>query len=401
MAQTRKTGKKRGGLFYKPRYRKASSPAGALGAIITLVIVVLSVTLTSQMLSAVLHGTGSASRSAESGSANASIMDRFDSYITNKTSAALEGMVVIQKHYWLSDDDLIAPEPNVNNYGTTTNPADMQQVLDRAEKLLGVTDTAFSTDVELYPGSEIVYYLDETIMVITWKQEIHGAAYTMSEVKIADPSQFRRFLADGTFGSDKQYTTTAMAISVNAVTASSGDFYKFRERGVIVYNGKVYRANSLVDTCFIDDKGDLIFSRIGEINDMETAQRYVDENNIRFSLAFGPVLVDNGEVVEMPEKYPNGELKKRYSRAGLGQLGELHYLLVAANLIPNAEVGTPTVARFAEQMQAFGCQKAYNLDGGQTAVIVTGDQLINRPDYGEQRLISDIIYFATALPEEE
>lgn len=192
-----------------------------------------------------------------------------------------------------------------------------------------------------------------------------------------------------------------MAISVNAVTASSGDFYKFRERGVIVYNGKVYRANSLVDTCFIDDKGDLIFSRIGEINDMESAQRYVDENNIRFSLAFGPVLVDNGEVVEMPEKYPNGELNKRYSRAGLGQLGELHYLLVAANLIPNAEVGTPTVARFAEQMQAFGCQKAYNLDGGQTAVIVTGDQLINRPDYGEQRLISDIIYFATALPEEE
>ena len=42
---------------------------------------------------------------------------------------------------------------------------------------------------------------------------------------------------------------------------------------------------------------------------------------------------------------------------------------------------------------------AYCLDGGQTAAIVMGDQLINRPVYGQQRKISDIIYFATAMPE--
>ena len=42
---------------------------------------------------------------------------------------------------------------------------------------------------------------------------------------------------------------------------------------------------------------------------------------------------------------------------------------------------------------------AYCLDGGQTAAIVMNDQLINRPVYGEQRKISDIIYFATAVPE--
>ena len=59
------------------------------------------------------------------------------------------------------------------------------------------------------------------------------------------------------------------------------------------------------------------------------------------------------------------------------------------------------MAEFAGQMQAFGAEQAYALDGGQTAVIVTGDKLINRPSYGYQRAISDIIYFATALPDGE
>jgi exopolysaccharide biosynthesis protein len=57
------------------------------------------------------------------------------------------------------------------------------------------------------------------------------------------------------------------------------------------------------------------------------------------------------------------------------------------------------MAEFGRQLQAFGAEKAYALDGGQTAVIVTNDTLINRPSYVRQRQISDIIYFATALPD--
>ena len=42
---------------------------------------------------------------------------------------------------------------------------------------------------------------------------------------------------------------------------------------------------------------------------------------------------------------------------------------------------------------------AYALDGGQTATIVTGNERMNDVDYGGERDISDIIYFATAIPE--
>ena len=54
---------------------------------------------------------------------------------------------------------------------------------------------------------------------------------------------------------------------------------------------------------------------------------------------------------------------------------------------------------FAKNIEATGCRMAYSLDGGQTAAIVMNDQLINRPVYGTQRKISDIIYFATAVPD--
>ena len=43
-----------------------------------------------------------------------------------------------------------------------------------------------------------------------------------------------------------------------------------------------------------------------------------------------------------------------------------------------------------------GCWKAYALDGGQTATTVFGGQLINPVQFGQEKEISDVIYFASA-----
>ena len=123
----------------------------------------------------------------------------------------------------------------------------------------------------------------------------------------------------------------------------------------------------------------------------------MDENDIQFSLAFGPILVDNYQLVEH-EWYGVGEILDEYARAALCQMDELHYIVVTANG-EGTHYKVPDVATFAEHISATGCKMAYCLDGGQTAAIVMNDQLINRPVYGEQRKISDIIYFATAVPD--
>ncbi len=345
---------------------------------------------------ALLH-VGVPGSASQSEPASLAMADRYDMYMTNVISNALDGVLDIEKVYWLNDDDMIAPEPDQSKFGKTTDPATMGEFLKEAQDLLGGQQTLFTTETELFEGSEVTYYLDETIMSITWKQVEHNAIYTISEVKIAHPSQLRRFVADGVYGSDKQYLTTEMAATVNAVTASSGDFYKFRPYGISVYNREVYRYDSRVDTCFFTDAGEMLFVRAGELSGKDAIDAYVEENNVRFSLAFGPILIDHYELVTT-YSYPIGEIENHYPRAAICYMGELHYLLVACNQEDNLK-NVPTIHRLAETLQSFGCEKAYTLDGGQTAVIVTNDELINRPSYGYQRTLSDIVYFATAIPD--
>ena len=261
----------------------------AAGVLITLLFVLLLVT-----------SVGNPGSSAQTEVPGAAILDKFDMFMTNAISDSLDGVLSIEKVYWLNDDDLVAPKPDQSLFGEMDEAIDMKPVLEDAKDLIHGDRLYFDpATTSLMPGTDVLYYHDETILVITWKEVHDKSVYTFSEVFIAHPSQFRRFLAGGEYGSEKQFITTEMASSVNAVLASSGDFYRFRNYGTIVYDGQVQRIRSnQVDTCFIDDKGDLIFTYAGEITDKDEAQKFVDENNIRFSMAFGPVLVDNGERCE-------------------------------------------------------------------------------------------------------
>lgn len=379
------------------KFEKKRKKHSVLQILLTLVLSAASLCAMAFGLRWALLHVGVPGTTTQSEAASLAMMDRYDMYMTNVISNALDGVLDIEKVYWLNDDDMIAPEPDQEKFGKTNDPATMQAFLEEAEELLDGQQTLFTTETELFEGSEVTYYLDETIMSITWKQVMHNSIYTISEVKIAHPSQLRRFVADGVYGSDKQYRTTEMAATVNAVTASSGDFYKFRPYGISVYNREVYRYDSRVDTCFINDSGEMLFVRAGELSGKEAIEAYVKENNVRFSLAFGPILVEDYQVVPT-YSYPVGEVENRYPRAAICGMGELHYLLVACNQEDNLK-NVATIELFAESLQSLGCEKAYALDGGQTAVIVTNDELINRPSYGYQRTLSDIVYFATAVPD--
>ena len=360
-------------------------------------LAIISMVLTCALLGMVVLGKSDPGKTEQKSSVDLALMDRYDMVMTNVVSDALDGVLSIEKVYWLNDDELIAPEPNQANFGETSDPSTLGWLLEEASDILDGQELLFHTKIWLPWGEKVMYYLDETIFAITWKQIINEMVYTISEIKIADPSQFRRFLAGGEYGSDKQFTTTEMAATVNAVVASSGDFYKFRQLGTIVYDGVVRRINSeQVDTCFINDKGQLLFTYAGEITDLETAQKFVDDNNIRFSLAFGPILIDNYEKNRI-WSYKLGEIKEDFPRAALCEKDDLHYILVTVNEQGSLEE-TPTITEFRDVVYTFNVRNAYALDGGQTAVIAMNDKLINRVHFGYQRKISDIIYFATAMP---
>ena len=50
-----------------------------------------------------------------------------------------------------------------------------------------------------------------------------------------------------------------------------------------------------------------------------------------------------------------------------------------------------TLEQLSRFMQALGCQAAYNLDGGQSAMMWFDGQIVNQPYEGGRRLM-DIVY---------
>jgi len=398
-----------------PRRSKLSM---VLFVLLGILVIPASCYATFGLLSGVYENVGRPKQASQAKIQNMTVMSSFEERVTDALESAQTRLTTssrpqtgeeaiqqpseekeepVRKRYWIEEGVQVAPEPSQNFFGETDDPSSLQWLLDEAAWLLKEDPVYFNLDVQLFEGSKVMYYLDDSIFAITWKEVHEGTVYTFSEVKVGDPSQFRRHLAGGEFGSDMQYMTTEMAASVNAVVASSGDFYRFRDFGICVYEGQVRRVEgTYAETCMIDRNGNMRFVYGGELLTTAAAQAYVDEHDIAFSLCFGPILVDDYQVVDH-KWYGVGEIDEGYARAALCQMADLHYIVVAANTEgPNQNI--PTVATFNKYISATGCRMAYCLDGGQTAAIVMNDQLISRPVYGTQRKISDIIYFATAVP---
>ena len=375
-----------------------SSNANVLRMMITAVGTLFCIVALAAFCYNLILSSGTKEAVAQEKAADVTIMDKYDMYVTNAISDALEGVLAIEKVYWLSDNDMVAPEPNQACFGEVNSYEELKPILEQAEELLEGQTLAFTPDRPVWDGAPIRYYLDETILVVAWKEIVKECVYTVAEVKISHPSQFRRFLAGGEFGSAQQHLTTEMAASVNAVLASSGDFYGYRKYGVVTYGRELRRfEGEKVDTCYINDDGDLLFTYRNQLANAAEARKFIKDNNVRFSLCFGPVLLDKGEIM-VPGNYGLGEPNGTYSRAAICQMDKLHYLVVNTSQ-DGGYYKRHRVRTFAEFIQELGCNTAYALDGGQTTAIVMNDELITLPDYQTQRKISDIIYFATALPE--
>ncbi len=318
-----------------------------------------------------------------------------------------------KKHYVIERDALAAPKPDSARFGTVSmdQPEKMMEIIQQARDygLLGPNETvAFDPKANFYRGlhsKDIEYYLDETILVICWKEEIAGNSCSFAEIKVADASQFRRKFADDTFASANQYYSSVLHKSTNAVVSLNADFYQNRDFGVVVYDSKLYRfptgtytgsykKYNCLETCFVDDKGNFLFTELGQEFTQEGLEQYIRDNNILFSISFGPVLVQDGQVREC-DWYPVGEIEKGYSRAGIGQVDELHYLYMSLN--HGDQPARWTVNEFARHFGEKPVKNAYCLDGGQTTEIVFPDEPYNHVDWDKERPVSDNIYFATAI----
>jgi len=246
-------------------------------------------------------------------------------------------------------------------------------------------------------------YEDETIKVEMEEREVNGVIWHIAFVQIASPTQLRT----GTAVPDKLTSTrtasvSGMAKNYNAVVAINGDNYidnpqktTFEYRMTQKIRSKT---NKMKDMLLIDENADFHLVLASPKEEQSAAlQAIASEHTIVNAFTFGPALVVDGAEQEIDSEYgynPGG----KEPRAAIGQTGKLSYVMVIAE--GRGESSGVSQQELAHFMAELGCQQAFNLDGGNSAEMVFGDQILKGMPGGSERGLSDIIYFATAVPEE-
>ena len=238
-------------------------------------------------------------------------------------------------------------------------------------------------------------YKDDSVEVHMERVMVGKAQFNVARVKIADPTQLRTALA-APFGKKKTNRISTMARANNAVVAIGGDYYGNEEGGYVVRMGEVYRKKPLKsrDMLVIDSNAD--FHIIIKSDAAELKELVESDLGIVNVFNFGPALVVDGVLQEMPKKY-NYNIRGTEPRCAIGQIGPLEYLLVVVDGRGADGSKGCNVETLAQFMYDQGCQQAYNLDGGNSALMVFNRENYSAKSYEAERSVTDIIYFATAI----
>ena len=111
------------------------------------------------------------------------------------------------------------------------------------------------------------------------------------------------------------------------------------------------------------------------------------------------VNVDEDSTQELCNRY--NIRSKSEPRCAIGQLGELEYMFVVVDGRRKDSDGCST-EELGQWMFEQGCVQAYNLDGGNSALMWFGGENYSDKTTKNERTVSDFIYISTAVkPEEE
>lgn len=203
---------------------------------------------------------------------------------------------------------------------------------------------------------------------------------------------------------------TETAKKHNVVFAMNTDYYTYRvavnnnrHTGVVIRDGRIlyddpYTEKQVTNSMF-PNLDMLAFMPDGSLKVYhsweKTAQEFIDEG-VQTVYSFGPYLLLDGKVSE--RAYANNENKNPRCAIGMVEPGRYVAIMCEGRLKRSTGV---TISYLAKMMRAKGCQVAFNMDGGQTAVMVfMGKQLnqIGAYDGGKtnSRPTSEVLGFGTS-----
>ncbi len=218
--------------------------------------------------------------------------------------------------------------------------------------------------------------------------------YYVADVQLTDATALRSAFAQNSFGENIVENPSAIAEDNGAVFAINGDYYGFRDSGIIIRNGVIYRdSGARTGLAFYLDGHVEVYDETAT-----TAQELLD-SGVWNTLSFGPAIVENGETVdgiesvEVDTNFGNHSIQGDQPRTAVGVIDDNHLVFVVVDgRSPGYSQGV-TLTGLADIMLGLGATTAYNLDGGGSSTMYFNGSLVNNPlGTGTERGTSDILY---------
>jgi exopolysaccharide biosynthesis protein len=252
------------------------------------------------------------------------------------------------------------------------------------------TNGAFSVDS---------YSSDTARIAITRHTSGSGSdtvTWFVADITVTDATIVGSAFADDEFGQNIIANPSAIAAQAGAVLAINGDYYGFRDTGIVIRNGIAFR-----------DRG----ARQGLAFGADGSMRLYDETTTTASrlladgvwntLSFGPGLVNDGTVIsgiddiEIDTNVGNHSVQGQQPRTGVGVIEDNHFLFVVVDGRSPGYSRGMTMTELATTFVDLGATVAYNLDGGGSSAMIFNNALVNNPlGKGQERGTSDILYVA-------
>ena len=257
---------------------------------------------------------------------------------------------------------------------TSTNTATANQ----AAKTATVTDSS---------------YKDDNISINLSESTVNSTQVYVADVTVSSSDYLKTAFAQNAFGTNVTAKTSETAKNNNAILAVNGDYYGANSTGYVIRNGVVYRDTVREDS----SNGDLAIYKDGSFKiiyeDQISADQLVKDGVVNL-LAFGPALVENGEIA-VGTNEEVGQAMISNPRTAIGIIDENHYIIVVSDGRTSESKGL-SLYQMAEVMKSYGVKTAYNLDGGGSSTLYFNSQVINKPTTGgnkiSERAVSDIVY---------
>ena len=216
----------------------------------------------------------------------------------------------------------------------------------------------------------------------------------VADIRLTDATALRSAFAQDKFGLNIIEVPSVIATSVGAVFAVNGDYYGFRDTGIVIRNGTVYRDEGARQGLALYRDGTM---RLYD-ETAEDAAALVDDG-VWHTLSFGPGLVEDGAVIagvddiEVDTNFGNHSVQGYQPRTAIGLVEANHLLVVVVDGRSRGYSRGVGMSELAQMFVDRGATVAYNLDGGGSSTMVFDGDLVNDPlGRGEERGTSDILY---------